>query len=354
MSRDPILSLALLLKEYDPAKHPRDAKGRWTKTGTALTHDPKKKTWRDAEGKEVSEHDLERLRKLGVPPAWVDVRLNPNEVEALQAVGRDKKGRMQYKYSAEHSEKAAAEKFARLKEFNEALPGIRAAIESDLASPDTQPADREAALVLRLIDRTGFRIGSDDDTGAEQQAYGATTLMAEHVSVTGDRISFKFVGKKGVTIEKVLDDAMLAREIGARVAVGDRLFNTTDAAVRDYLHKRGGDFKVKDFRTWNGTSRALREIEAMPEPTTEKEFKKAQLAVSKVVAEHLGNTPTVARQSYIDPAVWGRWQARVKGMKKAMSDRDRMAEFLETTSYSGRVRPWRDVRETEESEDEPS
>jgi DNA topoisomerase-1 len=204
----------------------------------------------------------------------------------------------------------AGEKFSRLKDFTAAMPKLQSRIKGDLDSPDADQRTREAAAALYLIERTGFRVGSDRETGADKQAFGATTLRSEHVKVDGDKVSFSFVGKKGVDIEKTITDGRLARLLAPRVAAGGRLFNTSDSQVRDYLHSIDGDFKVKDFRTYIGTTTALKEISRMPVAKDEKEFARLQLAVSKKVSETLGNTPTVAKASYIDPAVWGRLRKR--------------------------------------------
>jgi DNA topoisomerase-1 len=267
-------------------------------------------TYRDATGKPVGKADQERLNALKLPPAWTNVQLSADPHAALQATGVDAKGRTQRVYSAEHSERMAGEKFSRLKDFTAAMPKLQSRIKGDLDSPDADQRTREAAAALYLIERTGFRVGSDRETGADKQAFGATTLRSEHVKVDGDKVSFSFVGKKGVDIEKTITDGRLARLLAPRVAAGGRLFNTSDSQVRDYLHSIDGDFKVKDFRTYIGTTTALKEISRMPVAKDEKEFARLQLAVSKKVSETLGNTPTVAKASYIDPAVWGRLRKR--------------------------------------------
>jgi DNA topoisomerase-1 len=278
------------LKAFDESEHPRDEKGQWSTSGAS--------------------HDARR-KELKLPPAWTDVRINKDHNADLQATGKDKKGRTQYRYSAEHSESAAAEKFDRLKEFNKELPQIRSKVAADLKNKDLSEDLQEAAAVLTLIDKTGFRVGSDTDTGADKQAYGASTLRAEHVKIKGDEVTFTFVGKKGVDIEKVLEDKQLAALLKPRVAAGGRLFDTSDAKVRDYLHSRDGDFKVKDFRTWHGTTTALRAIKDREAPKNKTEYERFRKEVGKVVADHLGNTPTVALASYIDPAVWSPWKAKL-------------------------------------------
>ena len=234
---------------------------------------------------------------MALPPAWTGVQIAADPTSPLQAVGFDSKGRMQYRYSAEHSEQAAVVKFARVKEFVSKLPGVRQKIQESMRSED--PAEREAASVLALIDKTGFRVGSERDTGAEVQAHGATTLDASHVDVSGDKVTFKFIGKKGVAIEQTIRDPGVARMISDRQSKGGKLFHTSDSEVRDYLKKIAGDFKVKDFRTAVAADTALQSIESIAAPKNKKEFEKKRKEVGTIVAAKLGNTATVALASYI-------------------------------------------------------
>jgi HK97 family phage portal protein len=263
-------------------------------------------------GANLSEADRERLRALKVPPGWTNVRLNPDPEGAVQVRGRDAKGRAVSIRRAEADEAAAAEKYARLQEFTQAVPKISEGVNAKLADPNVTGRERDTAAVLKLIEHTGFRVGGEGDTGAEKQAYGASTLRKEHVRVEGDTVHFAFTGKKGVSIEKVLHHPQIARIIEDRLknATGDRLFNTSDSHVIVMLRELSGNdsFKTKDFRTWNGTSKAVEVIATMSKPTSKKEYDRAVLAVSKAVAAHLGNTPAVARASYINPQVWSVWQ----------------------------------------------
>ena len=299
--------------------------------------------------------DQGRLASLKIPPAWTNVQVSSDPKASLQATGIDTKGRKQYIYSAEYSEKMDAEKFQRLGKFNEKLPELRKRIDSDLSNPSLSAKDKESAIVLSLVDKTGFRIGSDVETGAAKKAFGASTLRAEHVKIEGNQITFSFVGKKGVDINKTIEDKRLADIIKPRLKTGGRLFKTTDNDVRGYLKQRDGEFKVKDFRTWHGTALALREVSSRAKPSNAKDLAKAQLEVSKIVASHLGNTPTVAKASYIDPAVWSRWGK--PSSKKAFVFEDHkedMDEFFATTRFVGVFEDWeKRVEETEESEDEP-
>lgn len=264
----------------------------------------------------ATDDDAARLKALKVPPGWHDVHVSVDLTAAVQAVGKDDADRTVYKRSAAYDEKNAAQKFARGKEFNAAVPKLREQMGRDMTDAKLPEKERESALMLHIIDKTAFRPGSESDTGADKFAYGITTLEGRHVKVDGDKVRFRFRGKDGVLNAKTITDPALARTLEPRLATTgpkEQLFPTaSDGDMRDYLHSRDGDFKPKDFRTWHGTTKAMEVMEKMPVPKTEKEFKKAQLLVSKAVAMHLGNTPAVARKSYIDPAVWSPWQAKKK------------------------------------------
>jgi DNA topoisomerase-1 len=248
-------------------------------------------------------------KELKLPPAWTNVLINPDPEGEVIAVGTDKKGRQQRRYSAAHSAAAAAEKFERLKAFNKILPGLREKVENDLLSDD--PDVRESATLTRLIDRTAFRIGSNRDTMADKKAYGASTLRAYHVKVDGDQITFKFVGKKGVDIKKTVTDAKLARALEPRINGREPLFPTgADTRLRSYLGEHAPGFTPKDFRTYHGTAEALKALKKMnvsgSESMTKAQTVKLRREVGKYVAKHLGNTPAVSLSSYIDPAVFGK------------------------------------------------
>lgn len=314
--------------KFDPAKHPRYNAGeaggkggqfaprghfftenrRHHRANVGLKKDGDRWVYEDT-GEPVSAEMQARITALKVRPAWTDVKLNVDPEANLQVLGRDVKGREQYLYSAAHSEQAAAEKFERLKAFHASLPVIRKRMHRDI---DMGGPDADIAQVLHLIDVTGFRIGSETDTGADVQAFGATTLLDKHVVVNGDKIRFSFIGKKGVKISKMVKDERLARIIERRkrkTGKNDQLFpNVTDAATRTYLKKVSGeDFQVKDFRTHHGTAMALGMVKKMPVPKSKTEMTAQQKEVAKAVSEFLGNTPAVALKYYIDPAVFKYW-----------------------------------------------
>lgn len=307
------------LDNFDEADHPRRPDGEFAPKGSGEAGSgaksqtkvkaPAKVSWTKHGGGQFTDEEHARLRALKIPPAWTEIKLSEDPKAALQVVGKDAKGRAQYRYSAEHSAKSAAEKFARLKAFNAVASKIATSAEEDMFNRKLTQAQRDAAAVIRLIAVTGFRIGSEKDTKADAKAIGASTLTKEHVKVKGNTVSFDFTGKKGVHITKTIEDAEIAKYVREKVKGGaDKLFDVPGPVVRQYLKSVGGsEFKVKDFRTWNGTNEALKAISTMEEPTNKKEFSKFRMAVGKQVATHLGNTPTIALAAYIDPAVFLKW-----------------------------------------------
>lgn len=295
-------------------KH-HDAKGLFstadgTRVGSETTMHKKDGVWVYSDGTKVPPDVSARLNAMHIPPAWKGVQLNADHDAALQAIGIDAKNRVQYRYSEAHSEAASAEKFARVKKFTHDLPAMRKKIMGDVRAGG---ASKEEAATLMLVEKTGFRIGSDRNTHADVEAFGASTLQAKHVKITGDTVKFSFIGKKGVAISKTVKDADLASMLAPRISGGGskRLFNTDDRAVNKYLDSISGDkYKVKDFRTYHGTAVALTELKKLKVPSNEKEFKAQRLYVSTKVAAHLGNTPSVALASYIDPSVWKLWSKK--------------------------------------------
>lgn len=269
--------------------------------------------WIYDDGTEVSAADVDRLKKLNVPPAYVNVQLNADIEAPMQAVGTNVKGNVKRFYYSWFHEKNAAEKFSRVQEFDADLDGIRKQILKDLHSPDEKV--RAAAEVLYLIDQTGFRVGGDGDTKADKQAFGASTLLASHVRVTGTKVAFSFPSKNGMRTTKTVDNQILADLIERRRAAlgntrGKPLLPGTDDDAREYLKAiTGKPYLVKDFRTWHATSEALGYMQKWKtKPRTEKEMKKRRREVVKHVANFIGDTPNMALKYYIDPSVWEWWE----------------------------------------------
>ena len=267
-----------------------------------------------------------------MPPAWTEVWMTDDPKNCIQAVGRDSKGRKVYLYSAEYMGTAAAAKFARLKAFAKAYPSLIKTLRRDMKL-------KEEALVLYLISKTGFRIGSNAETLAKVKAFGASTLRCRHLAVTGTTLSFDFTAKKGVRVTKVIRDAFLARKVASRCAtgVGASIFDTDDDKIRAYLCSipGGSQFSVKDFRTYLGTLTAYRKIKTMPIPRNQTEYKRYRKEVGQSVARQLGNSTVIALKSYVSPEVFCHWDSRqdVSAEKAGVKTSSLTEGFLECIHY---------------------
>jgi DNA topoisomerase-1 len=267
----------------------------------------------DARGKPIDdEATLDRIRKLVLPPAWSEVWICASPYGHLQAMGRDARGRKQYRYHEEWRARRDQTKFHRLAAFGRALPAIRRAVRRDLALPG-MPREKVLAAMVSLLDRTFVRVGADRYR-KENGSYGLTTLRNRHVEVRGDRIRIRFRGKGGKEHDIALEDARLARVLRRCLDLpGYELFQymdgeeprTIDATdVNEYIQSiAGDDYTAKDFRTWGGTLIATMELGRMPPPSSKTEATRNVNAALRTAASVLGNTLAVCRKSYVHPGV---------------------------------------------------
>lgn len=243
-----------------------------------------------------------------IPPAWTNVQINTNPNANLYVKGIDAKGRVQSVYSPTHTAKQAAKKFTKVNELRKKKEQILNELRNDMKKPET----REVSIVLALINHTGIRPGSSTNTKAAKQAYGATTLKAEHVRDGGTRL--KFTGKKGVALDIKVTDPTLIKVLAEKSkgkSKGENLFNVDDTNLREYTKtKDGGGFNPKDFRTAKGTEAAIAAMAGLKPPKNEAEYKKLVKKIATEVSKQLGNTPTIALQSYIDPTVFASWRPK--------------------------------------------
>ncbi|MDX6436556.1 MAG: topoisomerase [Gaiellaceae bacterium] len=268
----------------------------------------------DARGKRVTDADkLERIKSLVIPPAWKEVWIASSASAKLQATGVDAAGRKQYLYHPNFRAQREQEKFDRLIRFAERLPELREAMSEDM---DNEILDRArvSAIATRLINRAWFRVGTEK-YAKESKTFGITTLRKKHVTVRGQRIAFDFQGKHKSVIRTALVDAELAEAIKELLAQpkGTRLFRyewdgglcaLTGAKLNEYVRQHLGDeFTAKDFRTWGGTLIAAVALAERGPAETETKAKRNIAAVMRRVGAELGNTPAVARSSYVSPAV---------------------------------------------------
>ncbi len=267
----------------------------------------------DADGKEITDEEkLERIRSLVIPPAWRDVWISPSPRSKLQATGVDAAGRKQYLYHPAYRARQEQAKYDKLIRFAEKLPDLRAAMAEHIEL-DGLPFERVAAIAVRLINVGWFRVGSDR-YAKESRTFGITTLRKSHVRVRGKRVSFRYRAKHKILVHSAFVDAELADAIrDLSTTPGARLFRYEEAGewlnldsrklneyLRTYLDP---DFTAKDFRTWGGTLIAAIAFAEHDPPENPTQAKQRVAAVMRHVAERLGNTPAVARSSYVSPAV---------------------------------------------------
>ena len=114
------------------------------------------------DGRTVREdRNLSRIRALAIPPAWTDVRICRSASGHLQAIGRDAKGRKQYRYHAHYREVRDQAKFSRMIAFGTTLALIRQGVQRDLERRGL-PREKVLATVVRLLETTFIRVGNDE------------------------------------------------------------------------------------------------------------------------------------------------------------------------------------------------
>jgi DNA topoisomerase I len=262
--------------------------------------------------------ELLRIRGLVIPPAWTNVWICTADNGHIQATGFDIRGRKQYRYHPLWNSMRSETKFHRLYEFGKSLPAIRTKMETDLRSKGLT-REKVLATVISLMERTYIRVGNEEYEKMNG-SYGLTTLKNRHVTITGDKMIFSFIGKKGIRHDITLLNKRLARTVAqCREIPGRELFQYYDedgtrkgidsGMVNQYIKDAveqdgpGLDFTAKDFRTWAGSLHALQEFRAIGEALNATECKKNVIAVLDAVSHKLGNTRTVCRKYYVHPGL---------------------------------------------------
>ncbi len=267
------------------------------------------------DGKPVPRAQQARIDRLKLPPAWTDVHIAPSPQAKLQAVGRDKAGRWQYRYHAGFRARQDRDKFQRLLRFADSIPTMRKVVDRHLSLPG-MGRDKVMAASLRILSTCFVRPGSAV-YAAENGSFGLATLRRKHVTVRGDTLVLDFPGKAGKPQHRELKDRRVARllrklkqlpgpEVLKYLDVDGRVVDVRRRDINAYIQEvMGEDFTAKDFRTWAGTlicacALARAGVSAGEAATAKK--RKVVTAV-KEAAAHLGNTPAICRASYIYPSV---------------------------------------------------
>lgn len=246
---------------------------------------------------------IQRLNAVALPPAYTDAWYSTDPDGHILATGIDRRGRKQYRYHPGYRATQEDQKYLECVAFGKALPKIRAAVEKDLAKRSLS-LGRIVAAVVRLLDLGSVRVGNSEYAKANK-SFGATTLRNRHAEVKGPKVRLEYVGKGGKVNRLSIEDRRLAGLVRQCLDLpGQQLFQyvtddgsrcpVTSSDVNAYLRAHGGNFTAKHFRTWGASRIAYEELRA------ETPSLKAMLAV---VSEKLGNTPAIARKSYVHPAI---------------------------------------------------
>lgn len=265
------------------------------------------------EKKLTDQSQLERIKKLVLPPAWEDVWICALQNGHLQATGLDVKKRKQYRYHPSWNALRNHTKFYRMNQFGKLLPLIRLQIEKDLSLPGL-PKEKILATVVSLMERTNIRIGNN----VYEKLYGSfglTTLKDSHVVVKGTILKFSFKGKKGIHHDISLRNKKLAAIVQRSKDIpGKELFQYYDeheqrhsidsGMVNNYIKDIcGEDFTAKDFRTWAGTVNAFLAFKEIGMAETETAAKRNIVEALDKVAAQLGNSRTICKKYYVNPVI---------------------------------------------------
>ncbi|HUJ26658.1 MAG TPA: DNA topoisomerase IB [Myxococcales bacterium] len=252
---------------------------------------------------------LARIRSIAIPPSWRDVWISPVASGHIQAVGRDARGRKQYRYHSRWRQVRDQDKFGRMISFGRALPALRRRVIADLSRRGL-PREKVLATVVRLLEESLIRVGNDEYRRTNH-SFGLTTLRNGHAHVRGETLRFSFRGKGGLRHEVEVRDPRVARIVRRMQHLpGEQLFEYLDGDgrardvdsedVNQYLRAvTGEEFSAKDFRTWAATVLALRALCASADAPA----KRHVVSALREVAAQLRNTPAVCRKSYVHPAI---------------------------------------------------
>ncbi len=302
----------------DPAAAARAARLRYVndkQPGISRRREANGFSYWNPDGSEVTdEATLARIRKLAIPPAYEDVWICRLAHGHLQAVGRDARGRKQYRYHPRWRLVRDETKYGKMLAFGRVLPEIRRRVAEDLARPGL-PREKVLAALVRLLEITLARVGNEEYAKANR-SFGLTTLRNRHVKVDGSRLAFDFRGKHGIKHHIDLQDRRLARIVRrCRDIPGQDLFQYLDDDgephavgsddVNEYLRAISGEeITAKDFRTWAATNLAALALKELEVFDTQAKAKKNVVHAVETVAKLLGNTPAICRKCYIHPAIF--------------------------------------------------
>ncbi len=266
------------------------------------------------DGKRITNTDiLNRVKSIGIPPAYEFVWICPSPNGHIQATGLDARGRKQYRYHAKWRELRDQNKYEHVMEFAAALPGLRKRVAADLKR-EGLPREKVLATIVSLLEKTLIRVGNNE-YAAQNKSYGLTTMRRKHVDIKGDTLRFDFTGKSGKQWKLQVQDKRIVAIVKRCADIpGHELFKYLDSERQSHTVDSGDvnnyikeitrqDFTAKDFRTWAGTVFAAMALAEFKRYDSQAEAKRNILAAIDSVAKQLGNTRAICRKCYIHPAI---------------------------------------------------
>lgn len=279
-------------------------------------------TYYNTRGEKIKDEEkLERIKSLGIPPAWDEVWISPKKNGHIQATGLDERGKKQYIYHPEWIKAGQENKFSRMVDFGLSLPSIRGKVRYNIKESDMD-RERIIATIIWLLEKTFIRIGNEEYS-KENDSFGLTTLRNKHISIKSGEATISFKGKHNIPNTLQIDNPTIVKTLKKCVELpGYQLFQYVDEKgerhvvdskdVNDFLKDvTKKDFTAKDFRTWGGSSISSSNLFRLGHSDDVKIIKKNITDTIKKVAEHLNNTVAVCKSYYIHPTVFDTYQRSI-------------------------------------------
>lgn len=253
-----------------------------------------------------------QVQEYGVPNTWTEVALCKNGNTHILASGYDGSGKLQYLYHPDYLEYRNSLKFLELKEFGRTLPRIRRKVNQHLKSEDWNE-EKLLALIVKILDKHYLRVGTRA-YAKKNSSFGLTTLRKKHLNETEHGLSFEYIGKSHQNRKIELHDADLVEHIKEcadfpgweifSIKQGGKSVKASSSMVNEYIRAISkSEFSAKTFRTWGGTSSAVKLLPKAKRIIEKNSRKELGATLVQLVSERLGNTPSICKQYYIHPEV---------------------------------------------------
>lgn len=279
-------------------------------------------TYYNTKGEKIKDEEkLERIKRLGIPPAWEHIWVSPKKNGHIQATGIDEKGRKQYIYHTDWVKISQQNKFSKMIDFGLSLPLIRGKVLYNMRDNKLN-RERIISTIIWLLEHTFIRIGNEEYS-RQNESFGLTTLRNRHVSIKSNEVTISFKGKSHVYNTLQVDNPTVVKTIKKCIELpGYQLFqyidennerHTVDSQdVNDFLKDiTKNDFTAKDFRTWGGTSISSLNLFKLGDPNDRKILDKNIKDTIKKVSKHLNNTVAVCRNYYVHPTVFDTYKKAI-------------------------------------------